>query len=137
MPHITASRFTDRFVSLILGARDLPKKEEDLHVLLISSIVKLDPSRQYSEPELNEERRKWTALFGSNFGLDHVALRRFLVDERYLARDTAGTTYERQAGDRSYTFDASIESIDLKGLINEARREREKRKQLHRKAPRV
>ena len=96
MPHITASQFTDRFVSLVGDGRDFPKKELDRHVLLISSILRLDPKRQYSEAELNDELRKWTAPFGRNFGLDHVTLRRFLVDEGYLTRDAAGTTYERQ-----------------------------------------
>ena len=131
MPHITASQFADRFVSLILGGRDMPKKHLDRHILLISSILKLDPGRQYSESELNDQLLKWTSRFGPNFGLDHVTLRRFLVDERYLKRDTAGTAYQRETTALPYTFDPSIESLDLEELIHEARREREKRKQQH------
>lgn len=136
MPHISEAQFRDRFVSLILGARDLPKKDADLHILLISSILKLDPNRTYLEGELNGELRKWTGLFGANFGLDHVTLRRFLVDEKYVARDTAGKSYKRQTSELRCTFDPSIGSLDLEQMIREARDERETRKQLHKKSSR-
>jgi hypothetical protein len=127
--HITISEFQNRFVSLILGGRDLPKKRLDRHILFISSILKLEPERLYSESELNDELRKWTIHFGTNFGLDHVTLRRFLIDERYINRDSAGMTYELETADLPFTFDPSIEKLDLEELINEAKREREERKQ--------
>ena len=129
MSHITASEFKNRFAALILGGRDLPKKRQDRHILFISSILGLIPGRQYTESELNDELRKWTALFGGNFGLDHVTLRRFLVDERYLKRDSAGASYELETSDLPYTFDPSIQELDLEGIINEARKARELRKQ--------
>jgi hypothetical protein len=133
MSHITHTQFTGRFVSLILGGRDFPKKHLDRHILFISSILKLDAKRQYSESELNEALRKWTSPFGDNFGLDHVTLRRFLIDERYIKRDAAGTSYELETEGLPYTFDRSIESLDLEELINEARVERERKKQRYMK----
>jgi hypothetical protein len=129
MSHITASQFKNRFVSLIMGGRDLPKKRVDRHILFISSILGLEPHRQYTESELNDELGKWTTLFGGNFNLDHVSLRRFLVDEQYLRRDTAGGSYERATTNLPYTFDGSIETLDLEELINEARIARELKKQ--------
>ncbi len=51
MSHLTASQFTDRFGSLVLGGRELPKKQLDRHILLISSILKLESGRPYSEKE--------------------------------------------------------------------------------------
>jgi len=133
MSHITKSQFVGRFVSLVLGGRDLPKKRLDRQILFISSILKIDPKRQYSERELNDVLRTWTTRFGANFGLDHVTLRRFLIDEKYIKRDIAGMSYELNTTDLPYTFDQSIESVDLEELINEARRGREKRKQLYMK----
>jgi hypothetical protein len=133
MSHITQSQFADRFNSLILSGRDLPKKRLDRHILFISSILKIDPKRQYSERELNDVLRTWTTRFGENLGLDHVTLRRFLIDEKYIKRDVAGMSYELETTDLPYMFDQSIESVDLEELTNEARREREKRKQLYMK----
>jgi hypothetical protein len=132
MSHITQSQFAGRFISLILSGRDLPKKRLDRHILFISSILKIDPIRQYSERELNDVLRIWTTHFGANFGLDYVTLRRILIDEKYIKRDIAGRSYE-QTTDLPYTFDQSIEGVDLEELIKEARREREKRKQLYMK----
>ena len=134
MPHITTSQFTNRFVSLVLNGRDLPRKPLDRHILLISSILRLDPGRPYSETELNDELHRWTARFGANFALDHVTLRRFLIDEHYLKRDSAGRVYELETTRAPYTFDRSLESLDLDELINQARKEREKRKQDHMKS---
>jgi hypothetical protein len=131
MPHITSSQFAERFVSLVLNGQALPKKHLDRHVLFISAILKLDLARQYSEFELNEELRAWITSFGMNLDMDHATLRRFLVDERYMKRDAAGSSYVLNETDLPYTYDRSIESIDLFDLVNEARRAKEERKQLH------
>jgi len=128
MSHITASQFKNRFVLLILGGRDLPKKHIDRHILFISSTLGLETHRQYTESEINDELRKWTMLFGSNFNLDYVSLRRFLIDEQYIRRDTAGGAYELATANLPYTFDRSIETLDLEELINEARIARELKK---------
>jgi len=129
MSHITASQFTDRFVALILGGRELPKKQLDRHILLISAILRIEPGRQYSEKGINEELQLWTIRFGRNFGLDYVTLRRYLVDEKYLVRDSTGGTYELAATGLPYTFDASITDLDLDELVSAARQARELKKQ--------
>jgi len=128
MSHIDDAQFKNRFVSLIVGGQGLPKKPLDRHILFISAALGLEPQRQYTESELNIELRKWTSRFGDPVNLDHVTLRRFLVDEGYLSRDTAGTSYELTTG-WPYTFDPSIKVLDLDALIEEARAARELRKQ--------
>ena len=128
MPHIETSQFKNRFVSLIMSGQGFPKKHVDRHILFISAALGLDPQRQYSESELNDELRRWTARFGSPVNLDHVTLRRFLVDEGYLSRDTAGKAYELTT-EWPYTFDPSIKTLDLEALIDEARVARELKKQ--------
>lgn len=135
MPHIAAPQFTERFVSLVLAGRELPKKQLDRHILLISSILKLEPGQPYSENELNEQLQVWIIHFGRSFGLDHVTLRRYLVDDKYLARDAAGGTYELATDGLPYTFDESIRELDLEKLVADARQARELKKQQYLKQP--
>ena len=129
MAHIDASQFKNRFVSMILGGQGFPKRDLDRHILFLSATLGLDPERHYTERELNDELRKWTTRFGSPVGLDHVSLRRFLVDEHYVQRDSAGQSYRLTTTDWPCTFDPSIKTLDLEALIAEARVARELKKQ--------
>jgi hypothetical protein len=131
MSHIEATQFKNRFVSLIAGRQGFPKKQLDRHVLFISATLGLEPHRRYTESELNDELRQWTTRFGDPVDLDHVSLRRCLVDEHYIRRDSAGGSYELATTDLPYTFDPSIETVDLEALVKEARMARELRKQQH------
>jgi len=134
MQHITEEQFTSRFVSLILGGRDLPKKPLDLHILYLSAILRLHPQRQYSEAALNEELRRWTERYGANFALDHVTLRRYLIDAGYIQRDAAGNAYALREAGIPFSYDPALRDIDLEALLEGARREREERKQRYLKA---
>jgi hypothetical protein len=129
MVHITALQFADRCVALILSGRELPKKHLDRHILLISSVLKLEPGRRYPEKEINEQLQIWVIHFGRSFDLDHVTLRRYLVDEKYLVRDSAGGTYLLATEGLPYTFDESIRELDLVKLVDDARQARELKKQ--------
>jgi hypothetical protein len=129
MAHIDTSQFKNRFVAMILGGQGFPKKDLDRHILFLSAILGLDPERRYTERELNDELRKWTTRFGIPVNLDHVSLRRFLVDEHYIRRDSAGQSYELTTTGWPYTFDPSIKALDLEALIDEVRAARELKKQ--------
>lgn len=131
MPHITSVQFTNRFVSLVLSGQGLPNKQLDRHILFISVIMGLESGREYSEKELNEALKMWTTQFGENLCMDHVTLRRFLVDEHYVKRDAAGAAYALATTDLPYTYDREIESLDLGELIREAQTAREERKRLY------
>ena len=129
MDHISTAKFKKRFISLILGSRNLPKDRFSQHILFISSILRFNPDRTYSENEINHELKKWTGRFGVNFGLDHITLRRYIVDDKYLQRDPSGVHYQLNSSDLPYTYDPDIKAIDLKVLIQDAIKERECRKQ--------
>lgn len=131
MSDMEASQFKSRFVSLILGKQGFPKKPLDRHVLFISATLGLEFHREYTESELNDKLRTWTARFGDAVDLDHVSLRRYLVDEGYLRRDTAGRSYELTTTGWPYTLDPSIGALDLEAVVAEARAARELRKQQH------
>ncbi|MCO5191925.1 MAG: DUF2087 domain-containing protein [Anaerolineae bacterium] len=128
MPHITEAEFRKRFVPLILGGRQWPKKERLHHILYISALQKLEPDRTYSVEEINLLLGDWSERFGDNFGLDHVTLRRALIDAQYLQRDRAGTVYTVDTENASYTYDASIRAIDLDQLVADAIADNERRK---------
>jgi hypothetical protein len=130
MTHITDSQFRERFSALYFGGQDLPKKPLDRQIVLISAIVGLERQRKYSESELNDELQKWTILFGRRYNVDHVTLRRYLIDERYIVRDSAGSMYQLAAREAlPYTFDPTLENLDLAALIAEAKAARELKKQ--------
>ncbi len=130
MTHITDAQFRERFTALYFSGQDLPKKPLDRQIVLISAILGLEPARTYSESELNSELQKWVLLFGQRYGVDHVTLRRYLIDERYLVRDSAGSAYQLAAREgMPYTFDATLQNLDLAALIAEAKAARELKKQ--------
>ncbi|MGD8815331.1 MAG: DUF2087 domain-containing protein [Anaerolineales bacterium] len=131
MFHITESLFRERFVAIVIGSRDLPKRKKDRHILFFSATLNIEPRRQYREQEINEYLQGWSQRFGIGMHLDHVSLRRYLVDLGYIGRDPAGTFYELAREDLPYSFDRSILSLDLEALIDEERIEREMRKQQH------
>lgn len=94
----------------------------------LSATLGIEPGRTYAENELNAVLIQWVASFGDNFGLDHVSLRRYLVDEGYLRRDSAGRFYELALTDLPYTYNRPVEKPDLVALVEEMRTARELRK---------
>lgn len=131
MIDITASRFTSRFVTLVLKGNGIPRKELDRHVLLLSAALSLDPATEYSEPQLNDALKVWSGKYGDNVCFDHVTLRRFLVDEHYLVRDAAGKLYRVIKEGLPVTFEESIRSLDLDQLIVDFQDKQERRRKAH------
>ena len=63
----------------------------------------------------------WLALAGPRVELDHVSLRRSLVDEGYLVRDAAGVAYEIRRGGRTGTpFAAEVDELDVAAILRAA-----------------
>ena len=128
MQHVSSTDFSRRIASLTLSARGLPKKPADFNIILVSAICDLSPSRRYSEKELNADLQRWILQVGSNFGIDHVTLRRYLVDAGLLTRDTAGAEYSVRTSAHDFSFDPEIRAIDLPALLSAAKKERAERK---------
>lgn len=95
---------------------------QDLALMLAAAAQKIVPDRDYTEKEINDILRDWLASAGSMLAVDHVELRRWLVDTRVLERDGYGRAYRRGAPDpdvRAYV--AAIADADLGRAAQEAR----------------
>lgn len=130
-PHITTGDFATTFPHLIQGRHLLPKKRVELQMLLLSTILNLDPDTTYSEPQINKELRHWISRFGTNLTIDHVTLRRHLVDESILLRDQNGSSYSLASQFPFFSFDASIKQLDLDELVTQSEENRAARKRAY------
>ena len=71
----------------------IPKRPSDQHLLVALAAAQFEPQRTYRESEVNETLLAWIETFCEPDGLDHVTLRRMLVDFRLLTRTKSGSTY--------------------------------------------
>ena len=65
----------------------------DFNLMLAAAAHAFAAGRSYTEREVNDILRGWLAHEGSMLTVDHVELRRGLVDCRVLARDDYGRAY--------------------------------------------
>lgn len=104
----------------------MPKRPADQEILLVLAASRFDAGDTYAESDVNERLKAWLATISEPFGIDHVTLRRCLVDARILARTKAGSTYRLNA-ERVGAIDA-IRDIDPVRVLSGLRGERELRK---------
>ena len=108
-----------------------PTRRADEDVLLRLAASRFEFGRSYTEAEVNEVLRVWLETFCAPYGIDHVTMRRRLVDTRFLVRDTAGAEYHLAAAKaRELARDPTV-SEDPAHVLQEIRQEREVRKRQH------
>ena len=105
----------------------LPMRRADLELLLELAARRFEARRTYTEREVNDPLRDWLATFCAPYGIDHVTLRRCMVDAQILRRDRAGSTY-RIDPLRIYAEHADV---DLAQLLAEIAADRAARKRAH------
>ncbi|MCF7809759.1 DUF2087 domain-containing protein [bacterium] len=129
---IGAEKFKSRLSDLCLkgGGTGLPRKEANKHILLKSISLTLEKDTDYSEGEFNEKLQIWLNLVGEKVDVDHVSLRRELVDARYIIRETDGSKYRLNlSGVPTGMFDPEIDGYDPEQIIAERKEWIEKKKQ--------
>ena len=108
-----------------------PTRRTDEDLLLRMAASRFEFGRSYSEAEVNDILRTWLDTFCAPYGIDHVTMRRRLVDTRFLVRDTAGTEYHlAAAAARELVRDTTLNQ-DPAHVLEEIRHEREARKRQH------
>jgi hypothetical protein len=106
----------------------LPMRRADESLLLRMAAARFEAGRPYREAEVNELLERWLATFCEPHGIDHVTLRRRLVDTRLLVRDTAGAEYRLAPGKgRELAADETLKEEPAR-VLEEIREEREARK---------
>src|ERR1700752_2979074 len=71
----------------------VPKRPSDQQLLVTLAAARFHPGKTYRESEVNETLKAWIDTFCEPYGIDHVTLRRMLVDSRLLEPTTSGSTY--------------------------------------------
>src|SRR3954452_6752372 len=115
----------------------LPVKRADEALLLRMAAAHFEAGRPYREAEVNDVLERWLATFCEPHGIDHVTLRRRLVDKHFLLRDTpgagsrvppAGAEYRLAPGKGGeLAADATLQEEPAR-VLDEIREEREARK---------
>ena len=70
-----------------------PRKFSDTELLMALAASSFNAEQLYSEKEVNNHLVSWLEGFTSPFNIDHVTVRRYLVDLRFLGRDSSGAAY--------------------------------------------
>lgn len=109
----------------------LPGSGADLELLLALAATRFTAGRKYGEREVNDALAEWLQSFCAPGGIDHVTLRRSLVDARFLSRDRAGSTYETGPRAPGEVLGEPASPVDPAGVLSDVRRERESRKRGH------
>ena len=87
---------------------------EDFDILLLAIGREFSKARNYSEREVNDTLQHWLQSTGAMLDVDHVELRRWLVDFAILSRDAYGHAYKlAPTPARLKEMEADIAAIDF------------------------
>jgi hypothetical protein len=121
---VTPREFEERLLSLCVqsGVRGLPRKKRDQHIILKSVTLTFDKTEEYTERSVNQRLQTWLNEVGRSLDLDHVRLRRHLVDAEFLGRSKDGSRYWVAVLSRNQVpFDSEVENIDVYALVRRRR----------------
>jgi len=124
---IQAEEFEERLAAICLGGAGsaFPRRLRDRHILYRTIIQSLDPSK-------NDLLQQWRLDIGACLDVDHVTLRRYLIDEMYLLRESNGSAYVvNPAGRAIVEFEETVAAIDPVTVIQSARDRVAERKRMH------
>jgi len=138
---ITAEEFKKRLAQLCLSGRsnELPRKQRDRQIILKSIALYLAPflakEQSCSEREINAALSRWVGDVGHSLEPDHAALRRTLVDEKYLERTEGGAAYRLSSSAGAGLFAAGVDLINPALVIDEAILEAAAKREKYRNRP--
>jgi hypothetical protein len=130
---VTPEFFARRLADLCLrsGMSGLPKDDVSRHVLFTSMVMKLPVDVPLPEREINAQLARWIDTSGIK-ELDHITLRRYLVDAGYLARRPDGTAYQVVATPPGRPpLEAGVDGLDIEVVLEARRKEMARRKAEH------
>jgi hypothetical protein len=107
------------------GPRRFPRRRSDREILMKSIQLLLDSRRTYTEGEVNEVLKTWCRDVAPAIEVDHVTLRRMLVDYGELERTADGGAYRVGFPARPVAFDLEVDGVDVRATIAAFRAYRE------------
>jgi hypothetical protein len=107
----------------------VPSRPADQQLLVTLAAAQFEPQRSYREGEVNETLKAWIGTFCEPYGIDHVTLRRLLVDSGLLSRTKSGSTYRVNPDELGEI--KAVMNIEPAKVLAEVRSERESRKRRH------
>jgi hypothetical protein len=108
--------------------RRLPKSRKDTDLFLALAASVLDPRAAYAETEINEALQDWMREFTCPINLDHVTIRRYLVDHRFVLREETGTNYRTNQAIINSVIEPDARSVEPQLIFRAVQEEREQRK---------
>jgi hypothetical protein len=110
------------------GMAGLPRDEASRHVLFTSMVAALPVGAALDEPGVNARLSRWIETSGIK-ELDHLTLRRCLVDAGYLDRRADGSGYRVVADPPGRPpLEAGVTDVDLGAVLEARRKEMARRK---------
>ena len=135
---ITSDEFTSRLGQLCVRSRltGVPNRYRDQHILLKSVVLTLGVAESYSEPHMNDRLIFWLTDIAPSLNLGYAFLRRWLVNEGYLERDSHGRSYRiGSTGGTKGLFEPGVEDIDVYEAIGIAIKEVQEKKRQYLQSP--
>ncbi len=115
------------------GPKSFPRSRKTRLLLLWSATRCLELGQPYDEGEIDDAILEWQERIGGPVDIDHVTIRRYLVDMGFLDRNPSGTVY---AVIHSFLdegeWDKAIFEADEESVIEEIRKQRAKDRGQHR-----
>jgi hypothetical protein len=97
-------------------------RPHDFALVLAAASMSFVAGRSYTEREVNSVLRDWLADTGPMLAVDHVTLRRVLVDSRVLERDGFGHAYAlAPATPEMAQLIRELSALDLAATVRDAR----------------
>lgn len=96
----------------------LPRRRRDQWILLFAAAREL-PAGTLDERSLNEMLKAWLAGLGPRVDVDHVSLRRALVDDGFVERTSDGASYARSRSFERHVVFSSGEEVMTGSLAEE------------------
>jgi hypothetical protein len=126
---ITLEEFVERLCRLgsDRGPRGFPRRSRDREILMKSIVLGLDADRVYSEPQINAKLQAWSREVAPAIAVDHVTLRRLLVDHGHLERTADGRAYRVGFPPRAVAFALAVYDLDPRAVAAAFREEQAQR----------
>jgi hypothetical protein len=99
------------------GPRGFPRRRRDRQILVKSMLLLMDSARVYTEREVNELLRTWSRDVAPAIEVDHVTLRRLLVDWGHLERTADGRAYRIGFPPLSVVFALGVDTVDVRATV--------------------